>query len=1346
MKILLSILVLALIANAGTIHPQLADILKPMKPADKLQVIVHMKNHSSLDHFPKGTPKEIKLLYLEDFAENGQREILAYLQDFGKRIENLKTFWIFNGFTFKAPKEIIEAVAIRQDVDYVIDDFIIKLEPQMSNKPAESRVPEWGIVMISAPQCWNDGYDGAGIIVGNMDTGVEEGHPALTGKWVAGGWFDAVNSQPTPYDDHGHGTHTMGTICGGDGNGPFVDDIGVAPGATFIAAKCFDADGSGQAAWIHASFQWIAGQTVNVVCNSWGSSDVTSLEYWDDCLNWRSLGIYPVFAVHNYGPNPGTAGTPGNFPIVHGIGATDSLDNIAGFSGRGPAPDQVPWNEPANWARPDWDLIKPDVSAPGVDIRSAAPGGGYALMSGTSMATPHVTGGVAVCLQKNSSIDYITLYNIILDEADEPSQGAPYPNNDYGWGRMNLYAALNAVPPPVPHHNIRARYFSAPEPRELEFSTIQPGGVFRNSGTFDENDIPVTCLIQFGGSTVYTSNRTIPFLATNSETLVTFDNFTLGSCGSHYQAIAFSSLPGDTFFNDDTMTLDFAAARIYEIPTPGCLAWKYPNTDSGVVPIPTDAGWIPATATEIQQISVLDSDWWVTAGATDSAHQDLQLYGFQLGAADTLIEELVVEWWGHHGSAPHDRLTLYMWNDQASTWSQKSQQVTAPNDIHFTATLNIDSITNYVSADSFFYVSTGADVYIKSCCPLLFTFNGEKNVFIADFISGGDIGTWVGRVLGQNIYLPPDYDEYVKIDEENLACVDGKYRVTLNEMLQEVTYLDEAKLYVVDHPTEYDIYPHEALLWPGYEGLTLHTSKERPLKAAHDALGRDILYTLTEADRVYVPFEKLDITGFTKPFEVILDVGELSDPSSAVLYLYGSTRFPDAGWIEPKSDIYEASKQGLNVRNPKVEVIDEYGRWQAVSSCGMPAGHKKTVTFPLYDDQGISIFKSQDHRIRLSLTQEVYLDKAWVSCAEQADYQLTELMPSLADLHYYGYAAYTSVDGKYPGDFCYEHRVAKNHANVVGYYTKYGDVSELLGRADSRFVVMNHGDEIGLEFDAANLPELKEGWTRDFIFAAKGFYKMARPGRAYAYSVDPLPFYGMREDMSANGVGYYPYDPSPNFFGTLLGRIYAKFVWDYPFSFKDAVAMVKSHLTGKLKNRYPTDLAEYCQTWNTRHVGTYFPKLYADLPPHVNIEGVPLCEVEGDWTSHLASLGIPFGDHSLHSNYVLVWMTTTIPVGVEELNVLVPTQVSFSIGYPNPFRGATTMRYTIPLKTEVHLDIYDATGRLVRRLVDDTQKPGAYSMRWDGADTHGSKCASGIYFVKFEAGDYTSTRKTVLLK
>jgi bacillopeptidase F len=91
--------------------------------------------------------------------------------------------------------------------------------------------------MVSAPLCWNDGYDGSGIVVGNIDTGVDHDHPCFGTRWVSGGWYDGVNGQPDPYDDHGHGTHTMGTICGGDGNGPFADDVGIAPGAQFIAAK-----------------------------------------------------------------------------------------------------------------------------------------------------------------------------------------------------------------------------------------------------------------------------------------------------------------------------------------------------------------------------------------------------------------------------------------------------------------------------------------------------------------------------------------------------------------------------------------------------------------------------------------------------------------------------------------------------------------------------------------------------------------------------------------------------------------------------------------------------------------------------------------------------------------------------------------------------------------------------------------------------------------------------------------------------------------------------------------------------------------------------------------------------
>jgi bacillopeptidase F len=251
----------------------------------------------------------------------------------------------------------------------------------------------------------------------------------------------------------------MGTILGGDGPGPFTNDIGVAPGATFVAARAFWF-GFGFDSWILDCMEWIAdlvsqGVNVRVVSNSWGYCDQTDLTFWNSVLTWRSLEIIPVFAIGNapncgYSEPPpyGTATTPGNFPTVIGVGATDNYDNIASFSLRGPAPNQNPWNDPSYWGRSDWNLIKPDISAPGVNVRSSVPGGSYEVYSGTSMACPHVAGVVALLLSKDPDLSYEEIYNVILDNAHQPSQGSPYPNNIYGWGRVDALAAINALPGP----------------------------------------------------------------------------------------------------------------------------------------------------------------------------------------------------------------------------------------------------------------------------------------------------------------------------------------------------------------------------------------------------------------------------------------------------------------------------------------------------------------------------------------------------------------------------------------------------------------------------------------------------------------------------------------------------------------------------------------------------------------------------------------------------------------------------------------------------------------------------------------------------------------------------------
>ena len=434
------------------IMPSLREIMQNTGPDEKIAVLVHLSEKPNYEAIKNLPPKKY-VEYLKIFSENSQRDILNYLKNnFSGKFCDLNPYWIFNGFYVKAKKEVIEALSKREDVEYIIEDFAIKIDA-IPGEEIEPNVIEWNILRVRADSCWMAGYTGEGAIIGHMDTGVDVSHPALQGKWLSPYWYDPVNNQPNPYDDHGHGTHTMGTILGGDGLGPFDRDIGVAPGAKFVTCKICNASGSCPSSAIHAGFQKIAtwkGQGVNIIAcsNSWGSTNTTSTEFWQDCLNWRNAGIIPVFANGNSGPGAGTAATPGNFPIVIGVGATDANDNIASFSSRGPAPNQSPWNNTQYWPRPDWYRTKPNISAPGVNVTSSVPGGGYQSMQGTSMACPHVAGAIAILFQKNPSLDFGTTYSLLLDYADKPSQGAPYPNNNYGWGRLNCYQSLLHTPTP----------------------------------------------------------------------------------------------------------------------------------------------------------------------------------------------------------------------------------------------------------------------------------------------------------------------------------------------------------------------------------------------------------------------------------------------------------------------------------------------------------------------------------------------------------------------------------------------------------------------------------------------------------------------------------------------------------------------------------------------------------------------------------------------------------------------------------------------------------------------------------------------------------------------------------
>ncbi|MCD6087711.1 MAG: S8 family serine peptidase [Candidatus Hydrothermae bacterium] len=453
-RTLIGIIIGASVIFGGTLSPELTSRLEKAHNSDIFHVFILPKDQPDYLHLKDmfGRDKKGIADFLRDYASRTQKDILSFLKS-RDDVSDVKSFWVANVIEARLPKTVILELSQRDDVGYIEEVPVVKINRAAPDgQSSDPMTPGWNIQQINADDVWAMGHMGDGVIIGQMDTGVDYTHPALSGKW-AGYWRDFVNGGSTPYDDNGHGTHTMGTILGGDGPGPDDNDIGVAPHAQFVAVKVFNNQGTGYN--IMSGFNWYAsivadsGVPVRVVNNSWGSPSSTSLSFWNAVLTWRSLDIIPVFSIGNEGPNSSTAGTPGNYPTVIGVGATDSGDNIASFSSRGPAPNMTPWNDTTYWSRPDWNLIKPDISAPGVNIRSSVPGGGYQggyAWSGTSMAAPHITGVIALMLSRNPSLDFDTVYNILLNTAYQPSQGGSYPNNNYGWGRVDALAAVNAVP------------------------------------------------------------------------------------------------------------------------------------------------------------------------------------------------------------------------------------------------------------------------------------------------------------------------------------------------------------------------------------------------------------------------------------------------------------------------------------------------------------------------------------------------------------------------------------------------------------------------------------------------------------------------------------------------------------------------------------------------------------------------------------------------------------------------------------------------------------------------------------------------------------------------------------
>ncbi len=394
---------------------------------------------------------------LKEVANRTQEPILARLSQAGAEA---KSFWIVNTIEVTTGDEqLIRELAARPDVDHIKADGQWEIpKPLPGVEEPKVQAVEWGVARVHAPEVWDQfGVRGEGVVVANIDTGVQYNHPALAqqyrGRQSDGtfdhnyNWWDPSHICPpdTPCDNAGHGTHTMGTMVGDDGGS---NQIGVAPRAMWIAAKGCES-GSCSSFALLSSGQWVLAPTdlngenprpdlrPDVVNNSWGDGPSDTF-YQMTVQNWVNAGIFPAFANGNGGPNCGTVAVPGAYPESFGVGAISITDNIANFSSRGPA---VFFG----------GIIKPNVSAPGVNVRSSVPGNGYASMSGTSMATPHTAGVVALvwsavpALLGDISGTFDVLQTTAFFRASTQCGDAGPPNNVYGWGIVDALAAVQQV-------------------------------------------------------------------------------------------------------------------------------------------------------------------------------------------------------------------------------------------------------------------------------------------------------------------------------------------------------------------------------------------------------------------------------------------------------------------------------------------------------------------------------------------------------------------------------------------------------------------------------------------------------------------------------------------------------------------------------------------------------------------------------------------------------------------------------------------------------------------------------------------------------------------------------------
>ncbi|XP_021959061.1 subtilisin isoform X2 [Folsomia candida] len=427
MKLLIFLAASLTAAHAGTVDPALLDPVEHKGETEAIlelpQIMGQVEANQALQSLTGDAKVSALITTLKGLTSAAQAPFISIAASLGLTTE---PYWASNIILVKGltPDKLASLASTPGEFTLRAQN-IATIPPQETgaefNADMNQNTPQLGVAQIRAPVAWANNITGEGVVVGIIDTGVNNAHVAFNQSF-AGVWLDPYYNRPGPSDQQGHGTRCAGIIFGRE-NG-----VGVAPGARYVACSGLNHQGSGPEAVIIRCAQYLMTETPrpHIINNSWGGGSNNT--WFNAAISaWRNAGIIPVFPVGSWASSATcrSAISPGDQPNVISVGATTEIDARSIDSARGPSLD---------------GLLKPEVSAPGSNIVSCGAG-------------PHVSGAIALILSAHPTWIFDEIYNALAKSAAHPTLssedrtcGFPgphdYPNYSFGYGRIDVAAAL----------------------------------------------------------------------------------------------------------------------------------------------------------------------------------------------------------------------------------------------------------------------------------------------------------------------------------------------------------------------------------------------------------------------------------------------------------------------------------------------------------------------------------------------------------------------------------------------------------------------------------------------------------------------------------------------------------------------------------------------------------------------------------------------------------------------------------------------------------------------------------------------------------------------------------------